>query len=439
MESEDTDLDIDVAGPQGEPPGTALARVRAMSLALSDAARRTRLSTRRTARLSSGGFEARRDAKVVKYLVLASFIAVVLAPTLGAILYYGFFAADQYVAQAEFSVSAGESPLRDGVASLTGIPSQLILQDTQIITNFIHSREMVDKLEARVKLRSLYATDKADALARFDADKPVERLVKYWKKVASASVKLPGGLVKFNVRAFTPRDAKRIADATLAICEELVNSLNARINADAVALAEAGLRHASEHLAKTLAAQEAVRNDSGILETKLSAEAVTTLTRQLRTSLLSLSGSYDTQLKYMNADAPQMRELKSRIDVMRQQIVKLEGEMTTAPRAAGASDSTDPDKAGASTIASAMAKFGALEAAQKADEQLYANSASALEHARIAAENKMIYLKVFVQPSLPEESEYPERGLDMLLFAVASLAAWGLLVALATVARNNMA
>ena len=141
----------------------------------------------------------------------------------------------------------------------------------------------------------------------------------------------------------------------------------------------------------------------------------------------------------MNADAPQMRELKSRIDVMRQQIVKLEGEMTTAPRAAGASDSTDPDKAGASTIASAMAKFGALEAAQKADEQLYANSASALEHARIAAENKMIYLKVFVQPSLPEESEYPERGLDMLLFAVASLAAWGLLVALAAVARNNMA
>ena len=219
MESEDTDLDIDVAGPQGEPPGTALARVRAMSLALSDAARRTRLSTRRTARLSSGGFEARRDAKVVKYLVLASFIAVVLAPTLGAILYYGFFAADQYVAQAEFTVSAGESPLRDGVASLTGIPSQLILQDTQIITNFIHSREMVDKLEARVKLRSLYATDKADALARFDADKPVERLVKYWKKVASASIKLPGGLVKFNVRAFTPRDAKRIADATLAICE----------------------------------------------------------------------------------------------------------------------------------------------------------------------------------------------------------------------------
>ncbi|MDE3177496.1 MAG: hypothetical protein KGM15_15455 [Pseudomonadota bacterium] len=439
MENEDTDLDIDVAGPEGGEPGTALARVRAMSLALSDAARRTRLSTRRAARLSSGGFEARRDAKVARYLLLASFFLVFLAPTLGAIAYYGFFAADQYVAQAEFSVSAGESPLRDGVASLTGIPSQLILQDTQIITNFIHSREMVDKLEARVKLRSLYSTDKADLLARFDADKPVERLVKYWKKVASASVKLPGGLVKFSVRAFTPQDAKQVADATIAICEELVNSLNARINADAVTLAEAGLRHASEHLAKTLAAQEAARNDSGILETKLSTEAVTSLKRQLRSSLLSLAGAYDTQLKYMNAEAPQMRELKSRIDVTREQIAKLEAEMTTAPKAASVAEAADPDKPGGATIAAAMATFGALEAEQKADEQLYANAASALEHARIAAENKMIYLKVFVRPSLPEESEYPERGLDIFLFAIASLAAWGVLVALAAVARNNMA
>ena len=439
MESEDTDLDIDAAAPGEMQPGTALARVRAMSVALSDAARRTRMSSRRSKQLSSGGFEARGDAKVAKYLLLASFVAVFVAPTLAAVLYFGFFAADQFVAQAEFSVSAGESPLRDGVASLTGIPAQLILQDTQIITNFIHSREMVDKLEARVNLRSLYSTDKADALARFDAKKPVERLVAYWKKVSSASVKLPGGLVRFSVRAFSPEGAKQVADATIDICEELVNSLNARINSDALALAHTGLQHASRQLAKTLAAQEAVRNDYGILEAKMSAEGVNTLARQLRSSLLSATGAYDTQLKHMNADAPQMHELKLRIDVMREQLAALEGQLTGAPNGSGDAASADPDKRAATTISAAMAKFGALDAEQKSDEQLYANAAAALEHARIAAENKMIYLKVFVRPSLPEESEYPERGLDMLLFALASLAAWGLLVALAAVARNNMA
>ena len=435
MESEHSDLDIDAGGGEAaRPPDTALTRIRAVSLALSDAARRTRLSTRRAAQLTSGGFEGRRGAKVVRWALIGSFVAVFVLPTLAATIYFGLIASDQYVAQAEFTVSAGESPYRDGIAAMTGIPSQLIIQDTQIIANFIQSREMVDKLEQRIKLRSLYSADKVDWLARFDADKPVERLVKYWKKIASASIKLPGGLVKLDVRAFSAQDAKRVADTTLEICEELVNGLNARINADAVTLAETGFQNASQRLSRTLAAQELARNESGIMEIKSSAEAITALVKQMRSSLIELSGNYETQLKYTNAEAPQMRELKTRIDVIGGQVAALEGELTT-PK--GATDAMAAR--GGSTVAAAMVKFGALEVEQKADEQMYENAASALEHAKIAAENKMIYLKVYVRPSLPQESEYPSRGLDVILSAVSSLAAWGLLAAVGSVVRNHMA
>ena len=110
-----------------------------------------------------------------------------------------------------------------------------------------------------------------------------------------------------------------------------MNSLNARINRDAVALANEAFQRAGEELTKILAAQEVARNASGILETKMSAEAISLLLRQLKTSLLDLSGNYDTQLKYVNADAAQMLELKSRIDVLRQQVAKVEGQMTTSP------------------------------------------------------------------------------------------------------------
>ena len=434
MEAEDTELDIDAAASGDPKPGTALARVRAVSVALSDAARRSRLSSRRAASLRSGGFENRRGAKLTRYLLLGSFVAIFVLPTVAAILYFGLIATDQYVAEAEFTVSAGESPLRDGIASLTGIPSQLILQDTQIITNFIDSREMVDKLQQRIGIRQIYSNDKADYFARFDPEKPVERLVKYWKKVSHSSIKLPGGLVKFTVRAFTPKDAKLVADTTVSLCEELVNNLNARINADALRLAEIGLQRASQRLAKTLAAQEVERNSSGILETSLSADAISGLLKQLRGTLLNLGGAYETQLKYMNPDTPQMQEAKSRIDVLRGQIAKLESQLTSRP---------DPTDAGAGggddTIAAAMTRFGALDVEQKADVDLYTDAAAALEHARIAAEFKMIYLKVYVQPSLPQESEYPERGLDIFLVAVSSLALWGVLVALGAVVRDNMA
>jgi capsular polysaccharide transport system permease protein len=433
MEAEDTELDIDAGGSGEAKPGTALARVRAVSLALSDAARRSRLSSRRAASLRSGGFENRAGAKLTRYLLLGSFIAVFVLPTVAAILYFGVIASNQYVAEAEFTVSAGESPLRDGIASLTGIPSQLILQDTQIITNFIDSREMVDKLQQRIGIRKIYSKEGADFFARFNPEKPIERLVKYWKKVSHSSIKLPGGLVKFTVRAFTPHDAKLVADTTLALCEELVNNLNARINADALKLAQVGLQRAGERLAKTLAAQEVERNASGIIQASSSAEAISGLLKQLRGTLLELSGSYETQLKYLNADTPQMQEAKARIDVLQEQIVKLEAKLTSAPGV------SEPQGADDGTIAAAMTRFGALEVEQKADEDLYTDAAAALEHARIAAEFKMIYLKIYVQPSLPQESEYPERGLDIFIVGVSSLALWGILVALGAVVRNNMA
>ena len=424
MAEEPQDLEIDADEPR--PARTALARLQSVSLALSQAARRQRLSQRRVSRLTSGGFENRRGARIVRWLLGGSFVAMVALPTLAAALYFGLIAADQYVAEAEFTVSAGESPYRDGIAAMTGLPSQLIIQDTQILANFIQSREMVDRLEARVGLRRLYDDPRADALARFDASKPVERFLKHWKSMARVSIKMPGGIVRFGVRAFGAEDARRIAQAGLEICEDLVNSLNARMNRDAVALAEAEFRHASERLARTLAAQEAARNESGILETKASAEAVTALIKDLRGALISASGAYDAQGKYLSADAAPMRDLKLRMDVLRQQIARLEGELT------GAGDSRV-------TVSSAMVKFGALEAERKADLDLYENAAAALEHARIVAENKIIYLKAFVRPSLPQEAVYPSRALDVFLVALSSLVLWGVTVAVGSLVRDNMA
>ena len=226
MDTEDTDLEIEERPPEEAQHATALARIRAVSLALSDAARRSRMSSRRAAAFSSGGFRARRGSRLVRILMIASFCAIVALPTLAAFVYYEFIAANQYIAEAEFTVSAGESPLRDGIASLTGLPALAILQDTQIITNYIHSRAAVDKLDERLGLRKIYASEKADRYARFDANKPIERFLKYWSKVSTVSIKMPGGIVQLGIRAFTPEDAKRVADETIASCEELVNNLN---------------------------------------------------------------------------------------------------------------------------------------------------------------------------------------------------------------------
>ena len=116
MDSEDADLEIDASLPRGRPGRERRWRGFARS--------RWRFRTPPGAGgfrcgaadgFSAGGFENRQGAKMARTLILGSFLLVVALPTFCAILYFGFIAADQYIVESEFTVSAGELPMRDGV------------------------------------------------------------------------------------------------------------------------------------------------------------------------------------------------------------------------------------------------------------------------------------------------------------------------------------
>ncbi len=431
MDGEDLEIEDDAPALRS---GNTLERFRAVSAALSDAARRTRISTRRSGAFAQGGFKARRGAKVARLLFAASFLVFVALPTLSAATYFFLIASKQYVSETDFTVSTGEVPMPDGVASLTGLPMLAIIQDTQIVTNFVHSRAAVDLLDKRVGVRSLYGSPAADWLARYDINKPVERFEKYWERMTSTSIGIPSGVVQLKIRAFSPEDAQRIAQATVDICEQLVNDLNSRMNEDAVNQAENELKRASKRLGAALASLQEARNASGIIETLKSTDVLNGLVRDTRSSLMSMTGEYESRLKYVNADAPQMRELQTRIDVTRDQIAEIEKKLTSAPASTGSAN-----ESGAPTIAQAMTQFGELDLERKVSERLFETSMATLERARMNAEIKHMYFKIFVHPTSPQEAQYPKRELDVFLIAAASITIWGILCGIAAIARNHMA
>ena len=145
---------------------SALAQARAMSQALAEAARRARFSTRSRRALSSGGFHARRGAQAMRVVGWLTFLLIVAAPTVAAAIYYGFIASDQYVTESEFTVMGGFIPAPDSISSMTGIPAAAIVQDTQIVTNYIESRAAVEKLDEALNLReSIRGTTSISGLA----------------------------------------------------------------------------------------------------------------------------------------------------------------------------------------------------------------------------------------------------------------------------------
>ena len=413
------------AGPRS---ATALERVRIVSQALSEAARRTRVSSRSRRAYSSGGFQARRGAKAMRWAIVAAFYLMVVLPGAAAIVYYGLIASDQYVAVADFTVMGGEPIPIDGLGSLTGIPAMAIVQDTQIVTNYLGSRAAVERLQRAVDVRALYSDPAVDWLSRFNPRKPIERFVSYWNKMMSASIKMPSGAVELKVRAFTPDDAARIAQASLTICEQLINEMNDRMLHDAVSTAEEELRRSTARLTQTQVALEQARNDQGMLDATKAADAVNKLMTETRSNLLQLQEQYDAQLRFVSPSAPQSRSLKTRIDTTEMQLQDLQSKLT-GPR------SSD----GRMTLAGSMTRFSELDLEHTVAERLYGGAVAALEGARLASEHKMMYLNAFVKPVAPEQAEYPKRGLQMLLVVGGALALWGVCCGLALTIRNNMA
>ena len=353
---------------------------------------------------------------------------MVAIPILGAAVYYGLIASDQYAAEARFTVRGGTAPKLDSLAALTGVPTMQIIQDTQIVINFIESRAIVEELDQKIDLRQMFSRSGIDFFSRFNPKKPIEKLLRYWKTMVDTSVQMPSGIVVLTVRAFSPEDATKIADGILDASEKLINDMNDRMRRDAVALSELEQQRAGERLTQARVALEKARNDEGMLSAEGTADAVNDLISAARSDLLKMQQEYETQKRNVSINAPQMRYLQTRINATNEQIALLQEKLTSTT-----------DKADAKAISNVMSKLNYLELDRQISEKLYSSTVAALERARLSSESKTLYINSFVLPVLPQEAKYPRRFLNICGIAAASLLIWGLLCGLTALVRNNIA
>jgi capsular polysaccharide transport system permease protein len=407
----------------------SLERAEMFSRGLAEAARRSRFSTKTRRRLTATyGFAARRGEIAIRTFYIVTFIVVALIPALSGIFYFGLIASNQYVVEEKFTVRGGEVPKLDGIGMLTGLPSLAVVQDSQIVANYIYSRALVEELEKRVSLRQLYSYHDVDWPARFERSKPIEKLVAFWKSMVEVSIQIPSGIIVVSVRAFRAQDAVVIGTAIIDLSEKLVNDMNERMRRDSVAASEQELTRAVERVGKARIELEKARNSEGMLDAGQTAVAINALIGNLQADQLRLQQEYDTQVRNVSEQAPQMRALKARITATASQVEQLKAQMTT--QNGGASDRV---------LSESMTRFSELGLEYQIAEKQYAAAAAALEVARASSERKQVYLSTFVRPALPEEPLYPKRVVYSFFTIIAAIGSWATLCSIVTAIRNYMA
>lgn len=406
---------------------TSLLHASRMSKAIAEAARRMRFTTRGHRTNYAGGFRARRGEKLFRIAAIASFILMVVAPSLGAAVYFGFIASQQYVSEFRVTLGGGETAAA-GPGMLKSLPIAIIVQDSEVVQKYLQSPTIAAQLAQNNNLREIYGNSQIDWFSRLRHGASIERVERYWRSMTTADIKMPGGIIVFRVRTFSPEDSLKLATAALALSEKMVNALNERMFHDTVQRATENLTDATNRLAIARVKLEQARNAEGMLSANVAATALSDLIKEVEASRIALQQDYDARLRFVAPSEPEMRTLQSQIQAADLQIADLKSRLTVTNQTGNNN-----------VIAASIVKLGTLDVDRQIAEVQYAMAAAALQQARIVAESKLVYLNSFVSPELGELPGFPTPGEKIALVVVASLTVWGLLFSGAILTRNHMA
>lgn len=350
-----------------------------------------------------------------------SFLVVVLLPVAAAAVYYFAFAADQYVAEFRLSLRTVDAPRIEPLALLAGGDTTRVASgESQIVTQFIASRAIVDELDPKLDLRRMFAPPAADFWARLWLPATIEQLVYYWQHQVDPFYDTSTGTIVVRVRAFAPNDALRLAQAIVASSERLINDLSIRARHDALDYAEADVTAAETRLKAALTAIREFRDKEGMIDPGQAANADTTLATKLRDDLIKAQSELATLGAYMHGDAPAVHVLRARIKSLETQQRALAHEMTASSAA------PPPGSAAAPALSHELGSYEALDAERKFAEAAYQHALETLDRARDNADRQHIYIESFVPPSLPQSALFPHRWRAVGTIALIAFAVWAI-------------
>jgi capsular polysaccharide transport system permease protein len=348
------------------------------------------------------------------------FVVIVAIPTLIAAIYYLLIATPMYVSEARFVVRSraeGGTPalgsVLQSVGQSFGVSFGESATDAFEVQDYMKSRDAVEDLSRAVNLRALFARPEGDFWARFprpfEGDS-FENLYRSYDRFVTVGYDSQTGISVLRVTAFRPGDAQEIAKTLLFGGEVLVNRLNDRAMADAVAQAQRQVAEAQQLSVASEATLTNFRNQERMIDPDRSSVADLELVGRLETQLASMRAER-AGLAASAPESPQLPILDRRITAFAAQ---LDGERS---RIAGQSDSLAPK----------VGEYEQLSLQRDLAVKTLEGAVSALESARIDARRKQLYLERVVSPNLPDKSTRPRRLRDILTVLVATFVAYGIL------------
>ena len=330
--------------------------------------------------------------------VALSFLVLVLAPTLVAAWYLYQRAADQYASYLGFSVRSESAPaaaeLLGGLGQLAGLGNSSGT-DTDILYKYIQSHELVQRIDQQLDLREIWSRPENDPIFSYRGDGTLEDLISAWDD--KVRVYYDDGMIDLRVLAFDPADSQKIGQAILKESSAMINAINDVAREDTIRYSREELDVAEERLRQARSGMTAFRNAHQIVDPTADvagqAGVLAGLQQQLAEALI--------QLGVLRSNAqpndPRIEQSQLRVDVIRQQIDE--------ERLKFGSETTEGEQ-----LSELVGEYEGLVVDREFAERAYIAARAAYDGALAEAQRQSRYLAAYVQPTLADRPEYPQKA-----------------------------
>ena len=322
------------------------------------------------------------------------FLCMVFIPVFASTFYYSFSATDRYVSEAIYVVRGLSQQQQGGLASVLSTFGLSTSQDnTFSVLQYLQSRDAVRSLDQMRPLRGMFSKPSIDFLSRYPRlwrSDTFEALYGYYLDRVQVFYTTSTGMSTIRAVAFSPEEAKFIADSLLQLSEKLVNRINERAISDAVSFAKKEVALAEEKVISTQGAITSFRNCELMLDPSAQSLKIFDLIGQLTGDIAQTR----IQLSETLASAPSspsIQSLKVRIASLEEQIASERAKIV------GGNDA----------LATKVAEFERLSLARGFADKNLAGAFAALELARQQGQRMRLYIETVVAPNYSDELTEP--------------------------------
>lgn len=342
------------------------------------------------------------------------FVVTWLLPMFLGSVYFIFIASNQYMSETSFVVRSTTGSNVGNIATLVQNQGLARANDeTQDVIAYAQSYDMMKKLIDHDNLLAIYNNDEGDMFNKYPnifGKNTSEKLYKHYLTWTDISLDDTTGIVTLRTFAFTPQDAQKLTAGMVAQSEVLINRLNDRAQADAIAFSQKLVDQAQKDFINAEDQLTAFRNQNGTAdpghEAVMSFHSTTKLSAEL--AVMEADLSQKMEMTPRNPAIPALREqIRSYQSVINRQQSHLAGDKTS--------------------LSTKLASYEQLSLKKLLAVHALENAVLNLEHAKNEAGQQHFYIQTIVEPSLPDVARYPKVWLDMLLIAFFGACVYGIL------------